>query len=139
MQLSLEEKQVIVDFLVQKLDPLLIYLYGSYAKGKACPNSDVDLAFYANQQSDPYEIFLLANQLAMQLRKDVDLVDLRTASTVFRAQVISTGELLLCSDRFFKENYEIRVLKEYTKLNEERKEILEAIREEGSIYGRDSQ
>lgn len=139
MQLSLVEKQVIVDFLVQELDPLLIYLYGSYAKGKARPNSDVDLAFYANQQSDPYEIFLLANQLAMQLRKDVDLVDLRTASTVFRAQVISTGELLLCSDRFFKENYEIRVLKEYTKLNEERKEILEAIREEGSIYGRDSQ
>lgn len=42
----------------------------------------VDLAFYANQQSDPYEIFLLANQLAMRLRKDVDLVDLKTAFLV---------------------------------------------------------
>ena len=33
-------------------------------------SSDVDLAFYANQQFDPYEVFLHANQLAMQLRKD---------------------------------------------------------------------
>jgi hypothetical protein len=38
-------------------------------------------------------------RLAILLGKDVDLVDLRQASTVMRVQVLATGRLLLEADR----------------------------------------
>lgn len=79
-------------------------------------------------------LFLLANELAQRLKRDIDLVDLKTASTVFRAQVVTRGELLYYRDKTFKGYYEMRILKDYAKLNEERKVILDAIREEGSVY-----
>jgi hypothetical protein len=41
----------------------------------------------------------LGLRLAILLGKDVDLVDLRQASTVMRVQVLATGRLLLEADR----------------------------------------
>ena len=61
-------------------------------------------------------------------------MELQRASTVFRAQVITSGKLLYCKDKTFQGYYEMRVLKDYAKLNEERNVILDAIREEGSVY-----
>lgn len=135
MELSVADKTTIVDFLLQELDPQMIYLYGSFARKEGRADSDVDLAFYGNCSKDPYELIMLANQLAAILKKDVDLVHLQTASTVFQAQIVSTGEVLYVQDEVFHANYEIRVYKEYAMLNRERKEILERIREEGSVYG----
>lgn len=135
MELSSEMKKDILSFLTKKLDPELIYLYGSFARSEGRLESDVDLAVYTQKQTDPYGLFLLANELAMDLKLDVDLVDLKTVSTVFRAQVVSSGEALFYRDDLFKAEYEIRSLKDYAKLNEERKPILDRIKEEGSIYG----
>ena len=87
----------------------------------------------AQIQVDIHKLFLLANQLAMSLKRDVDLVDLKQASTVFRAQIVSSGDALFYRDKAFKENYEVRSLKEYAKLNEERSAILEAVREGGAV------
>lgn len=134
MKLSHDSKKIVVRFLLEKLNPDLVYLFGSLGRGIGREESDLDLAFYDGKEHEPYTMFLLANQLAQLLRREVDLVDLGAASTVFRAQVITTGELLYYRDRTFKEYYEMRVLKEYAKLNEERQVILDAIREEGSVY-----
>ncbi|MCK9524454.1 MAG: nucleotidyltransferase domain-containing protein [Limnochordia bacterium] len=134
MELSLDSKNTIVRFLLEKLNPELIYLYGSFARGEGRTESDIDLAVYGIDESGPYTLFLLANELAQSLKRDVDLVDLKAASTVFRAQVITRGELLYCRDKTFRGYYEMRVLKDYAKLNEERKVILDVIREEGSVY-----
>lgn len=135
MELTLESKKAIVDFLVEALHPQIIYLYGSFARAEGRADSDIDIAIYTDEETDAYRLFLLANQLAMSLKIDVELVDLKQASTVFRAQVVSSGEALFYRDKAFKENYEVRALKEYAKLNEERSEILEAIREGGTVYG----
>lgn len=135
MELTLAGKKAIVDFLVKVLEPQIIYLYGSFARAEGRVDSDIDIAIYAEAETDPYKLFLLANQLAMLMKRDVELVDLRQASTVFRAQIVSSGEALFYQDKAFKENYEVRSLKEYAKLNEERSAILEAVREGGSVYG----
>ncbi len=135
MELSLTGKRTIVDFLVRELDPKIIYLYGSFARKEGRTDSDIDLAFYGNHSKSAYELLVLANELASSLKRDIDLVDLQPASSVFRAQVISTGEVLYCSDENLRANYEIRVYKEYAMLNRERKPVLDRIREEGTIYG----
>lgn len=135
LELTLECKQAIVDFLVEVLEPQIIYLYGSFARAEGRVDSDIDIAIYTEVETGAYKLFLLANQLAVSLKRDVELVDLKSASTVFRAQIISSGEALYYRNRTFKENYEVRALKEYAKLNEERSAILQAVREGGSVYG----
>ncbi|AJO21272.1 nucleotidyltransferase domain-containing protein [Weizmannia coagulans] len=67
-------------------------MFGSYAKGYARPDSNVDIAFYKEGgMMTPYECFLYAQELADRLNKDVDLIDLNDASTVFQAQFFATG------------------------------------------------
>lgn len=72
--------------------------------------------------------------LAQLARKDVDLVDLGCASTVFRAQIVSSGERLLVLDQNACDAFEMMSLSAYALLNEER-EILRDIEQRGVVYG----
>lgn len=121
--LSNEEKNIIIDFLTEKLTPELIYIFGSYAKNSERDNSDIDIAILSEREIDEYKLFLLAQKLADKLKKEVDLVDIKKASTVFKVQIIQ-GKLIFNKDNYKKMNFELKTFREYAKLNEERKEIL---------------
>ncbi len=129
------QETIIIDLLEEKISPFLIVLFGSSVKGNATPSSDIDIAYLSNHSPlDHYEIFMIAQELATVLNKDVDLIDLKQASTVFQAQVLHTGKTIFCSDSYEKARFELLVYKMYSKLNEERLPILEKIDESGSIY-----
>ncbi|MGZ0085001.1 type VII toxin-antitoxin system MntA family adenylyltransferase antitoxin [Caldibacillus thermoamylovorans] len=126
---------VIIQTLRPVLDPFVIYLFGSAARGALRPDSDVDIALISEGEPyDPYELFLLAGQLADKLGRDVDLVDLRRVSTVFQAQVIATGKAIDCRNERKRAEFEMKTLKMYAKLNEERAPVLQQIAESGTIY-----
>jgi uncharacterized protein len=128
-------EQIIIDVLTEKLSPFLVYLFGSTVKGNLHKDSDVDIAFLSDQKElDNYEIFMIAQELASKLNRDVDLIDLKQASTVFQAQVVYNGKVIYCTNEQKKAQYELKTLKMYAKLNEERYEILKNINESGSIY-----
>lgn len=129
-------KEIIIDVLIKELDPYFIYLFGSYAKGEARDDSDIDLAVYTEMEKTSYELFLLANKLALFLKKDVEIINLKQISTVFAAQIVGTGEVLYSKDDYMREEFAMLTFKKYAKLNEERKVILDSIREDGSIYGK---
>jgi len=135
MKLEKKEKEAIVGLLKKSINPWLIYLFGSSVQGRMRIDSDIDLAFLSDQDTAPYQLFVLAQDLAGELGREVDLIDLSKASTVFTAQVIGNKEILYCQDQTRKDYFELRALKEYAFLNEERKEILERIKKEGKIYG----
>jgi len=122
---------------VRKSVPGLIALYrfGSQAKGTARPGSDVDLAVLARDPLPAMRRFELAQELAIQLHRDVDLVDLRSASTVMRMQVISTGTCLDAPDEPARREFEMYAYSDYARLNEERRDILKRIAESGVVYG----
>lgn len=115
-------------------DIIALYRFGSQANGTACPESDVDLAVLARAPIPNLRRFELAQELAIQLHRDVDLVDLRSASTVMRMQVISTGECLFKTSGQLQGEFEDLVYSTYARLNEERREILNDIRIRGSVY-----
>jgi uncharacterized protein len=126
--------QTIVQFLVKKINPYAIYLFGSEAQQQARKDSDIDLAFLSERTLSHYERFMIAGELAAILNCDVDLVDLKEATTVFQAQIVGKGKVLYCADDDKKAQFEMKVFKEYAKLNEERAEILERIRKRGAVY-----
>jgi predicted nucleotidyltransferase len=115
-------------------DLIALYRFGSQAQGTARPGSDVDLAVLARNPILAMRRFELAQELAIQLHRDVDLVDLRSASTVMRMQVISTGECLCTVNDRLQGEFEDLVYSTYARLNEERREILNDIRTRGSVY-----
>jgi len=129
-----EEIGLINKYLRKKISPYLIILYGSFAKGKARKDSDVDIAFLSDNKFSDYEIFMIGQGLADILGKDVDLVDLSRSSTVFQTQVISTGKVIYCSNEKKRMLFEMTVLKKYARLNEERQHILKKVMECGSVY-----
>ena len=135
MYLSEKEKRVIVEYLKDKLKPEFIYLFGSFAKGEGREDSDIDLAIYTDDEVEPYDLFLITNKLSFEVKKDIQIVNLKYIDTVFAAQIVGNREELYCKDEILKANYNIRTFKDYAKLNEEREIILDAIRRDGRIYG----
>lgn len=129
------EQEVVA--LLQSALPSLqaVYLFGSHAQGTAGRDSDVDLAILVGGRLDPLQVWNLGQALASTLDCDVDLVDLRNASTIMQYQVITTGRCLW-SAGLPAEQFECMVLSEKTALDEARAGLMQDIRQDGSVYGR---
>lgn len=114
---------------------IALYRFGSQAKGTARRESDVDLAVLARNPIPNLRRFEMAQELAVQLHRDVDLVDLRNASTVMRMQVLSRGTCLDTQDESARREFEMYAYSDYARLNEERHEILKRISASGLVHG----
>lgn len=110
--------------ILKSIDKDFIYIFGSTAKGTATNNSDVDIAFYSQKDYDPFEIFLLAQNIGKTLKKEVDLIQLKNSSTVFQKEVVEHGKVIYEKSHLEREKFEILVFKKYARLNEERKLII---------------
>lgn len=135
LELNTPQIETILQTMNSIIDPWIIILFGSYAKGNAREESDVDIAFLTDQKVEEYESFCMAQTLSETLGKSVDCVNLQSVSTVFQMQVIGHGKVLYCKDEVRRKYYFLRTYKEYTLLNEERAPILKQIKERGTIYG----
>jgi uncharacterized protein len=130
-------EQHIVKLVKQALpDVLSIYLFGSATTKFARTESDVDLAVLSQHKMAPLETWELSQKIAYVIRMDVDLIDLLQASTVLRMQIVGTGKRIYCKDKLACDVFETMVYSSYAFLNEERKEILEDIKQRGSVYGK---
>ena len=78
-----------------------IYLYGSFGTSYERPESDVDLAVLLAEPANTVELWDLAQELAIMLNRDVDLIDLiAVTSTIFRHQIVTTGQRIFCQNEF---------------------------------------
>ncbi|EAR23454.1 type VII toxin-antitoxin system MntA family adenylyltransferase antitoxin [Nitrococcus mobilis] len=131
------DHKTLLDTLKQAISGLrAVYLFGSQARADATRKSDIDIAILADRPLATVERYDLAQTLAAALNRDVDLLDLRTASTVMRMQVIGSGQCLYRCGEKEVGIFEDFVFADYTRLNEERAGILADIRERGTIHGR---
>lgn len=121
--------------ILKEYKPSVIYLFGSAGRNELREDSDIDIAFLTEEDLDEYDVFMKAQDLADILKKDVDLINLKKASTVFKAQVVGTGKIIYCSNDSERMFFEMRSLKSYALLNEEREEILKNVKKRGTVYG----
>lgn len=123
------------EILISKLTPQTLILFGSSVKGYFREDSDIDIAFISDTDVKAYDLYQIAQGLALEVGREVDLVDLSQVSTVFRAQIIGSGQVIFSNDLKKLAEFRIRTLKEYALLNEERVEIIRNISARGSVYG----
>lgn len=72
--LTREEIVVACEKIFEKYDVKFAYLFGSYAKGKATPTSDVDLLICTSVSG--LKFYELVEALRNELQKNVDVLDM---------------------------------------------------------------
>jgi predicted nucleotidyltransferase len=89
--------------LAQRIEISAAYLFGSAAKGRMQPDSDIDIALLLDRQPQALTRKALLDSLlpvlGRILRREVHLLFLNNASYLTRAQVFNHGELLYVRDR----------------------------------------
>jgi predicted nucleotidyltransferase len=115
-------------------DALAIYCFGSKVMGSAHDESDLDLAVLLPGYADPASLWKLSEVLVPIAGCEVDLVDMRAASTVMQYQVLMNGRRLLAKQPE-ADLFECFVLSEKTALDEARAGLLKDIGKRGRIYG----
>lgn len=116
-------------------DLMALYVFGSQARGTPRKDSDLDLAALAPGYIEPSLLWSLSNEIANLVNGEVDLLDLRAASTVMQSQVISTGKTVW-DIGLPAHLFEVFVLSEKLALDEAREPLLKTITAEGHVYAR---
>jgi uncharacterized protein len=99
MKDSIDQK--IADYFKDKDDVVAVYLFGSYARGKQKPFSDIDigLIFKTSEKQKNSEVFDKYHaDLSRMLRRDPHLVMMNTAPEELLKQVFTKGKCLLVRD-----------------------------------------
>ena len=79
------------------LDPLMVVMYGSYAKGSQTPSSDIDVAVIVERMTGD---FLDQEASLYRLRREIDdriepvLLEFGADSSGFVADIVRTGEIV---------------------------------------------
>lgn len=136
LDLDAQDRAVVEELRRLLGDRIAVYRFGSSADGATHRESDIDLAVLAPTRLEARDRFDLQERIASRLGRDIDLVDLRSASTVMAMQVITGGVLLFEGDAKARGEFEDRTFSSYARLNEERRGILERVAAEGTVYGR---
>ena len=109
-------------FFTEENNIRLAFLMGSFAKGTARKDSDVDVAVLFDQHPASREIFELKDSLTVLLKKEIDLIVLNNAGPVIRMQALKTGILLYKTPDSY-EDFFTRTINEYDDLKYFRKSI----------------
>jgi len=115
-----------------------IYLFGSWGTADAWPDSDVDIALLLPpDEAKTLDVRRLVDsqiRLESVLRKPVDLLNARQASTVFQKEIVMADRRIYTANAYAADEFEMLALSFYQKLNEERAEVLAEGLRSGSFY-----
>ena len=94
--LSLNEIADIVRLLLRKYNADHAMLFGSYARGEATPDSDIDIIIFGGENFLPRNIFALAEDLRELSGRDADVFEICEVNngTPFYDTVMREGVLI---------------------------------------------
>ncbi len=115
-----------------------VYLFGSRARGAARADSDLDVAVLADTPYAMKTLWDVGAKLANEVHCDVDLLDMRSASTVMQHQILATGKRFWVrpSKQPQVDAFERLTFRKKWDLDIMRAKQLEHVKETGQIYGR---
>lgn len=132
-----QELEIIKEYIKKHFDPLAIILFGSFSRNSQNEESDIDIAIISDVL-DKKTLFKEKQNLQELVKEDVDLVNLKSEEIYdsFRYEILMNGIVLYCKDEYNYDLYKIDMMREYIELNESRSDIIERIKNGGTIYGK---
>ncbi|GBE01705.1 nucleotidyltransferase domain protein [bacterium BMS3Bbin06] len=123
----------IKEYLDEREDVILAFIFGSAVEGKLTEESDIDIAVLFAHKPSSSGLLDIIDNLSTITGREVDIVILNNSSPIIRMQVLKKGTLLKKkSDAIYNEFF-VRTVKEYDDLKYIRKEEEENILR-GRIY-----
>lgn len=114
---------------------IALYAFGSQVQGTADGESDLDLAVLVDGYADTRHLWEISSALADKVGREVDLLDLRAASTVMQHQILTKGVRLWVKEPAAS-LFEAFVCSEKLSLDETRAALIADVVRRGSVYGR---
>ncbi len=112
-----------------------IYRYGSAGGPFERTDSDIDIAIHTPDGLPLETRIALAGELMDTFHLQVDVVDMAEIPVTLRVQIAAHGARLYSVNPGDSAEYESRAFSDYARLNEERRAILDDVRQRGRIYG----
>ena len=96
--LSRSEIEQTVKILLLRYHAQSALLFGSYARGEATPDSDIDLIVFGGDSFKKSNVFALAEELRQMTGKDVDSFEISevTPGTPFYETLMKEGVRIAC-------------------------------------------
>lgn len=93
---SFEDIKTMVRPIAKKYGVQAIYLFGSYARGEADKNSDLDFLVFGGDDFKPTLVFALAEELRAVFNKNVDVYEIHEINqdSAFYQKVMKERRLL---------------------------------------------
>ncbi|RLE12476.1 nucleotidyltransferase domain-containing protein [Candidatus Aerophobetes bacterium] len=142
MILTEEKKEKLRDFFQKRKEVILVYIFGSQAKGIASSLSDVDIAVYLDEKLTRHQrfdlrLFLINRVCSLLGFKKIDLVILNDAPLILQYSILKDGVILYSRDEPKRINIEVKIMSKYfdQKYYQDRhdKILLEQIKKEGIL------
>lgn len=132
-------KEKIKSYFSKKRNIAAVYLFGSHAKGKAHPKSDIDIAVL--YKSTPADSFRDSLKISCDLMKEmscdrVDVVVLNTANPVLKNQIYKHGQKILCNDPVTAVRFKAKSILEYLDILPMRRQAEQVLKRKALSYGR---
>ena len=115
----------VVDFLKTRQKVVFAYLFGSLARDKVLPLSDIDVAIYLKEGVDlnKEKMNILQNLIDLLGTEEIDLVLLNTAPLTLKARIVENKKILVDKEPFLRHSFESLVLREYFDFSKKEEEI----------------
>jgi predicted nucleotidyltransferase len=115
----------VVDFLKNRQKVVFSYLFGSLARDKVLPLSDIDIAIYLKEgvDLDQEKMSILQNLIDLLGTEEVDLVLLNTAPLTLKARIVENKKILVDKEPFLRHSFESLVLREYFDFSKKEEQI----------------
>jgi predicted nucleotidyltransferase len=103
------------EYLQSRPDVYFAYLFGSLAKGKPLPLSDVDIAVYLSETADVLEkkLEILGELIELLETDEIDLVILNEAPLTLRMKILESKKLIVDNAPSLRHHYESLTMREY--------------------------
>ena len=115
-------------------EALGVWIYGSFADGSARRESDLDIGILPVAGLDSWSLFERAQDVAAELHRKVDLVDLTMVSDVLRHEAIGRGVRVAARDPLACDRFEVASLAKFLALSDAMQDWLDEIRSRGTVY-----
>lgn len=130
-----EKLKKIKEIILNSIETEAILLFGSYAREKERPDSDIDIAIKPIMEIDKTKLRELQNAIEEAIDTDIHLINLNTIEEDFRYDILITGKILYQKDEASFWEYKLRAYSDYLELSEDRKIIVDKLKEGGTLYG----
>jgi len=115
----------VVNSLKNRQKVVFAYLFGSLARDKVLPLSDIDIAIYLKEgvDLDKEKMSILQNLIDLLGMEEIDLVLLNTAPLTLKARIVEDKKILVDKEPFLRHSFESLVLREYFDFSKKEEQI----------------